>query len=207
MDKKRVKKPVVKPLEEMNVMDDFLFNELASNPELGEKFGRTLLSVLLQRKLGRITVHAQSVFQGDSPMLRGIRLDVEVKEYLDELPEGITEDREDIAEGLKKADCRVYDMEAQIGKVSALPKRCRFYQAKLDGKHLDSGESNWNMLPDLYVIMITSYDPFGYDYMMYTVHNQCKEIPELEYEDGLTYLYFYTGGKKGGYAEKGAGIG
>ena len=66
---------------------------------------------------------------------------------------------------------------------------------------MDSGESNWNMLPDLYVIMITSYDPFGYDYMMYTVHNQCKEIPELEYEDGLTYLYFYTGGKKGGNKE------
>jgi len=201
MDKKRVKKPVVKPLEEMNVMDDFLFNELASNPELGENFGRTLLSVLLQRKLGRITVHAQSVFQGDSPLLRGIRLDVEVKEYLDEFSEAITEESKDTTEKKEKADYRVYDMEAQIRKVSALPKRSRFYQAKLDGKYLESGEKSWNMLPDLYVIMITSYDPFGYDYMMYTVHNQCKEIPELEYEDGLTYLYFYTGGKKGGNKE------
>jgi len=54
------------------------------------------------------------------------------------------------------------------------------------------------VLPDLYVIMITPYDPFGYDYMMYTVHNKCNEVPELEYPDGLTYIYFYTGGKKGG---------
>ena len=92
-------------------------------------------------------------------------------------------------------------MEAQIRKVRALPKRSRFYQAKLDGKYLESGEKSWNMLPDLYVIMITSYDPFGYDYMMYTIHNQCKEVPELEYEDGVTYLYFYTGGKKGGNKE------
>jgi len=201
MNRNRKKKPAVKPLEDMNVMDNFLFTELAGNPELREKFGRTVLSVFLQRKLGKITVHAQSVFQGDSPLLRGIRLDVEVKEYLDEFSEAITEESKDTTEKKEKADYRVYDMEAQIRKVSALPKRSRFYQAKLDGKYLESGEKSWNMLPDLYVIMITSYDPFGYDYMMYTVHNQCKEIPELEYEDGLTYLYFYTGGKKGGNKE------
>jgi len=178
MNRNRKKKPAVKPLEDMNVMDNFLFTELAGNPELREKFGRTVLSVFLQRKLGKITVHAQSVFQGDSPLLRGIRLDVEVKEYLDEFSEAITEESKDTIEKIEKADYRVYDMEAQIRKVSALPKRSRFYQAKLDGKYLESGEKSWNMLPDLYVIMITSYDPFGYDYMMYTVHNQCKEVPK-----------------------------
>ena len=57
------------------------------------------------------------------------------------------------------------------------------------------------MLPDLYVIMITSYDPFGYDYMMYIIHNKCDELPELEYKDGLKYIYFYTKGKKGGSKE------
>ena len=196
------KKPAVKPLEDMNVLDNFLFTELAGSPEFREQFGRIILSVFLQRKLGKITVHAQSVFQGDSPVLRGVRLDVEVKEYLDEAANGMTvEDEEDTKDLSEKADYRVYDMEAQIRKVRALPKRSRFYQAKLDGKYLESGEKSWNMLPDLYVIMITSYDPFGYDYMMYTIHNQCKEVPELEYEDGVTYLYFYTGGKKGGNEE------
>ena len=34
MNKNRKKKPAVKPLEEMNVMDNFLFTELASSPEL-----------------------------------------------------------------------------------------------------------------------------------------------------------------------------
>jgi len=211
-NRKIKRKPAVKPLEDMNVLDNFLFTELAGNPEFREQFGRIILSVFLQRKLGKITVHAQSVFQGDGPMLRGIRLDVEVKEYLDEAADGMTEeddatngmteeDEKEAKELSGKADYRVYDLEAQIRKVNALPKRSRFYQAKLDGKHLDSGEKNWNMLPDLYVMMITSYDPFGYDYMMYTIHNQCKEVPELEYEDGLTYLYFYTGGKKGGNEE------
>lgn len=34
--------------------------------------------------------------------------------------------------------------------------------------------------------------------MMYTVQNQCKEVPELEYEDGLLFIYFNTTGTKGG---------
>ena len=31
--------------------------------------------------------------------------------------------------------------------------------------------------------------------MMYTVRNRCEEIPELGYDDGLTFLYFNTKGK------------
>ena len=34
--------------------------------------------------------------------------------------------------------------------------------------------------------------------MMYSFRNRCEEIPELEYEDGLRFLYFYTKGTKGG---------
>ena len=34
--------------------------------------------------------------------------------------------------------------------------------------------------------------------MVYTVRNKCDEEPNLEYEDGLKFCYFYTGGKQGG---------
>lgn len=64
-----------------------------------------------------------------------------------------------------------------------------------------SGERNFNNMPELFVVTILSYDPFGYDYMMYTVRNRCMEIQELEYEDGLRFIYFYTGGTKGGSKE------
>ena len=77
----------------------------------------------------------------------------------------------------------------------------RFYQAKIDSRYLKSGERDFSKLPNLYVITILNYDPFGYDYMMYNVRNQCKEVPELEYEDGLYYIYFYTDGTKGGTPE------
>ena len=53
-------------------------------------------------------------------------------------------------------------------------------------------------LPNLYIITITNYDPFGYGYMMYTVNNVCQEVPELVYEDGLKFIYFNTKGTLGG---------
>lgn len=176
-----------KPLEEMNVMDDFMMNALASHPTEGEKFGRTLLSVLLQKKIGKITIQSQSVFQGDNPDLRGVRLDVEILEKSDK-------------EG-DSAVCSIYDVEMQNREEKYLPRRSRFYQTRIDSKNLESGEKNWAKLPELYVIIITSYDPFGYDYMRYTVRSRCVELPEMEYDDGLRYIYFYTKGKRGGNQE------
>lgn len=77
-------------------------------------------------------------------------------------------------------------------------KHNRFYQAKIDSRNLKSGEDNFENLPNLYIIMITNYDPFGYDHMVYTIHNHCEEFDELNYEDGLTFIYFNTTGTKGG---------
>ena len=37
--------------------------------------------------------------------------------------------------------------------------------------------------------------------MRYTVRHKCVELPEMEYDDGLRYIYFYTKGKKGGNQE------
>ncbi len=56
-------------------------------------------------------------------------------------------------------------------------------------------------MPDLYILMILDKDPFGYDYMMYSIRNKCEEIKELDYEDGLRFYYFYTDGSKGGSNE------
>ena len=53
-------------------------------------------------------------------------------------------------------------------------------------------------MPDLYVILITNFDLFGRDYMMYTFRQTCKEEADIIYEDGLTLLYFNTTGTRGG---------
>ena len=34
--------------------------------------------------------------------------------------------------------------------------------------------------------------------MMYTFRNKCEELPDIEYDDGLQFVYFNTKGQKGG---------
>ncbi|MBE5888759.1 MAG: hypothetical protein E7283_08030 [Lachnospiraceae bacterium] len=174
----------IKPFEELDVMDDFLANAIANDQEVGEEFYRILISVLLQKEVGKIRISAQRIIPAEVPTQRGIRLDIEVVEY---------------AEGMTELQAiNIYDIEPHKYDGSDLPKHNRFYQAKIDGKSMKSGEKTFIKLPNLYVITITDYDPFDYGYMMYTVHNKCDEVPELDYQDGLKFLYFNTKGSKGG---------
>ncbi|MBQ8233788.1 MAG: hypothetical protein IJZ34_17980 [Lachnospiraceae bacterium] len=185
-----------KKLEDMDIMDDFLMNAVASNKKVGEAFCRRLLSVLLQKKIGRIKIVAQRSLFPDEPGKRGIRMDVEVEEIIEEKEEEAGEDEQ---ENLSvERVLNVYDIEPHLKNDCHLPKRNRFYQAKIDGRHLESGEKDFSRLPNLYMISITDYDPFGKNHMMYTFRNQCKELPELDYEDGLQFVYFYTKGELGG---------
>ena len=71
----------VKPFEELDVIDDFLANAIANDQEVGEEFYRTLISVLLQKEVGKIKISAQRIIPAEVPSQRGIRLDVEVVEY------------------------------------------------------------------------------------------------------------------------------
>lgn len=70
-----------KTLEELDVLDDFLMNAVADDREVGEAFCRCILSVLLQRKIGRVRIAAQYALPAAVPGQRGIRMDVEVEEY------------------------------------------------------------------------------------------------------------------------------
>ena len=63
-----------KPFEELDIMDDFLMNALANNPEVRDVFCRTLVTSLLQCELGKIRISVQRVIPPDVPDRRGIRL-------------------------------------------------------------------------------------------------------------------------------------
>lgn len=171
-------------LEELNLIDDYLMSSIASDPIVGEACCKKILSVLLQRDIGRVHVYTQTIIPGDETDLRGIRMDVEVKELTG--PEG------------KETVANIYDIEPHTKNDLNFPRHNRFYQAKIDGHHLKSGENDFDRLPNLYVITITNFDVFDKDYMMYSFRNRCDEIPELEYNDGLCFVYFNTKGKKGG---------
>ena len=129
-----------KPFEELDVLDNFLMNAIAMNQEVGEAFCRKVLSVLLQRKIGKVKVVAQYTLPAQNPRYRGIRMDVKVEH----------------------------------------------------SRYMKRGDDDFSRMPNLFVITILNFDPFGYDYMMYTFENHCAEV------EGLKFIYFYTGGTKGG---------
>lgn len=98
----------------------------------------------------------------------------------------------------QESGVNIYDLEPHLRKDMNVPKHNRFYQAVIDSRQLASGDREFDKLPNLYIVTILNYDIFGKGYMKYCVHNHCEEVPEVDYEDGLTFLYFNTGGTRGG---------
>lgn len=169
-------------LEELNLLDDFLFGSLLTYPEIGEKFVRLLLRTIFKRDFGQMTVVPQKVYYGSGTDKHGARLDV----YLEEDFPGEAN--------------TAYDVEADQNddkeSKAMLPKRVRFYHAKIDARSLKSGEM-YRSLKNVVVIIITPFDPFDRDRMVYTIHRQCEEEPDMPYDDGSKTIYLYTKGTKG----------
>lgn len=175
-----------KPFEELDVLDNFLMNAIATDEEVGEAFCRKVLSVLLQRTIGRIKIVAQYTLPAQTPRYRGIRMDVKIEEF----------DKTTDA-----PPANVYDLEPHLQENLDLPRHNRFYQAKADSRYMRRGDDDFSRMPNLYVITILNFDPFGKDYMMYTFENRCLEVDSLKYNDGLKFIYFYPDGANGGSGE------
>lgn len=172
-----------KPLEKLDVLDNFLINAIATDDEVGEAFCRKVLSALLQRPMGRVRVVAQYALPAQDPRHRGIRMDVKVEE---------------LGDGNEARPANVYDLEPHLQKDLHLPRHNRFYQARMDSRYMKRGDDDFSGMPNLFVITILNFDPFGRDQMVYTFENRCVEVRDLKYGDGLKFIYFYTGGTKGG---------
>ncbi len=166
----------MRQLEELNLVDDFLANSLTGHEVYGEPAARCILECILGRKIGKLKVTPQRAVQGEDTDKHGIRMDV----YLDE------------------EDGELFDLEPDNREKDAasLPKRVRFYHAKLDAGCLKSGVE-YEELRNVIVIFITTYDPFGLDRMVYTVKSGCIEVAELPYEDGARTIFLYTKGTEG----------
>ena len=168
-------------LEELNLLDDFLMGSVLSYPGIGPEVCRRMVSIILNREIKQIRIIPQKVYFGADTDKHGIRLDVYAEEKADDLN-------------------TVYDIEPdKDGRESlrlALPKRARFYHAKIDAESLASGE-DYGKLKNVIVIFICPYDPFQLNRMVYTIKSCCVEEPALVYEDGARTIFLYTKGIKG----------
>ena len=176
-----------RPLAELDLLDDFLFNALLAYPEYGRRFCRKFLKILFGRDFKNLNIVTQKSYGGLDTGYHGARLDV----YIEEGDE-VEVDSTNVS--------AIYDIEPDKNNkrkdIDAIPQRTRFYHAIIDRRCLKSGQS-YDRMKKVFVIFICPYDPFGDDRMIYTIRNQCVENPELPYDDGARTIFLYTKGKKG----------
>ena len=174
-----------KSLQEMNLIDDFLFTSMMSYPEICERFSRLLVKIILNYDVKNVRVTPQKVFYGSNTNTHGARLDVYIEEDVDEL---------------KVLEKSLFDIETEKKNdkilIEALPRRVRFYHSKIDSISLASG-AGYEKLKKVYVIMIMPFDPFGENHMIYTIRSRCEELPDMPYDDGSRTIFLYTRGKLG----------
>lgn len=173
------KKYEMKPIEEMNVIDDFLFTEIMADEENGLEACRIILSCVLKRKIRNIRFTAQKVVPGVSEHSHGIRLDAYVTEESEETGEDIS----------------VYDVEPDknSSEKASLPKRSRYYGDLIDIQLLNVG-TDYEELPELVTIFILTYDPFGENAMYYEAGTVIRTHPHVPYNDGIRRIFLYVNG-------------
>ncbi len=176
--KKESCKKTYKPLQELNLIDAFLFGASTEKIQDAEFIAKLIIERATNQKVDQITVVPEKELAGIDIGHHGIRMDLYVEEY----------------EDIRLA--KVYDIEPNKYNAAELPMRSRYCQSLTDVKLLNSGEAYEN-LPEYISIWILPYDPFGKNRMLYTVKNCVEEFPELIYNDGVKKLSLNIVGELG----------
>ena len=161
--------PKRKPLNELNLTNRFLFDVVMEDP----KTHQDVLSIIFGKEISMIVQNETEKEARLSPLIRSIRMDVFA-----------VDDEQS-----------VYNTEMQDERKNDLAKRSRYYQALIDTSLLEPGVPNYNALNTSYIIVIMSFDLFGYGKYRYTFLPQCQEVPELCLEDGSMRIFLSTEGK------------
>lgn len=181
-------------LEDLNLLDDFLFQELVTREEEGEKFCQMLLSTILEQKFRNVKVIPQKNISGLSIGHHGIKIDAYIEADAEE--EFIHDFGKEGAVADVKMRIGIYDIEPNKYQIKNEAKRTRYYHSLIDAKILRSG-ADYHELKNVVIIMILPYDPFGKNRMVYTFENHCKEDHTVECNDGAKTIYLYTKGIEG----------
>ena len=168
-----------KSLQDLNLIDSFLFSASTENPQDAEFIAKLIVERATGKKIKEISVLPEKQLMGIDTKHHGIRRDLYIMEY----------ENDSIAS--------VYDIEPNKYNISELPKRSRYNQAVTDVKLLGAGKT-YKELPEYISIWILTEDPFGENRMLYTVRNKVEEASGKEFKDGVTKLFLYVNGELGG---------
>ena len=158
-----------KKLQDLNLMDRFLFSEVIESAEAY----KIILEIILERE---INFKGEPVAENEKRKeLLGKRARLDVCAIGD--------------------DDRVYNAEVQKENQNNLHKRMRYYGALMTSKLLPEGTIDYNRLSDLCMIVIAGFDMGGEGKYRYTVRRMYEGYPDKEVYDGEVILYLNTKGK------------
>ena len=152
----------IKPFEELEFTDDFMFYQVLQNDEICKKLLERLLKVKIDRIVRQELQKELKPYYGS----KGVRLDAYIKD-----------------------SGRIFNIEMQQVSNEGLPKRTRYYQSMIDADCLLKG-SDYEELNESFIIFICKKDPFGADLPVYTFQNICAEKSRLALNDGAKKFFF-----------------
>ena len=161
---------MIKSIEELTIVDDFMFGAVMRDPRLC----KPLLELVLNVRIRKIEYLELQKTLNERYGSKSIRLDVYVEDEVG----------------------TVYDVEIQTEAKKGLPKRTRYYQGVIDLHILEKGE-DYTALRKSFVIFICTYDPFGKDRCVYTFENRCREDLSIALGDEATKIILNTKGSMG----------
>ena len=158
-----------KALQDLTLLDRFLFAELMEDPENS----RQVLEIILGHEIQIADQNETEKEIRKAPWAKSIRLDV------------YTVDEEGT----------VYNSEMQKKWRNDLEKRSRYYQGLMDSVLLKVGTPDYKQLNDTYIIMIMPFDLYGEGKYQYTIRASCVEDPAIPVHDGATRIFLNTKGR------------
>ena len=156
-----------KQLKELTLKDNFMFGAVMMEEENCKRFLELALGFPIERV--EVSKEKSIVYH---PEYKGVRLDVYAK---------------------NEHNTR-YNVEMQVAKKAELGKRVRYYHGQIDMELLLSG-SDYTELPEVYVIFICDFDPFGKKKYRYTFTKQCEEEPGAQLQEGCKSIFLSTRGE------------
>lgn len=155
----------MKKLNELTLKDNWMFGAVMILDDNCKQFLERILGFHVESLT--IDLEKSIVYH---PEYKGIRMDVIAKDE----------------------NCTHYNLEMQILAKDSLPKRARYYSSQMDMDLLVSGTS-YRELPEVFVIFICDFDPFGEKKYLYQFQMRTKD--GLEMKDGSHYIFLSTKGK------------
>ena len=152
----------LKPFEELEFTDDFIFYQVMQNDDIC----KTILEHLLKVQLDHI--ERQEVQKELKPYYesRGVRFDAYVKD-----------------------SSRIFNVEMQKVTNDELPKRSRYYSSMIDASTLLKGV-DYTELSETFIIFLCKTDPFAKGLPVYTFKSTCMEDKDFILNDETSKIFF-----------------